>query len=442
MSISDHFHPWVTEQGHSPFVWSVLGALAEATDSIGWRWASRAPPCASTPAIVAHAAATSALLLEGRFVLGLGTGEALNEHILGHRWPPPETRRAMLAEAVEVMRSLWTGETVDHDGDFYRVENARLFDVPEARIPLVISGFGQESVELAARVGDGFWGHSPDADVIERYRDAGGEGPRYAQVRLCWDTDEDRARETVHRRWPNQGLSGQLVQDLPTFTHFEQATSMLTVDQTAGSVPCGPDPTPVLEAVGSFLDAGYDHVYLHQVGGDVEGFVRFWRDELSTELSGRAVPRPAAGADPVVMDRSKAGRWRPWPTSTTSTTEVSDLERSHTRRDRGRGRVAATLVMSVALVMAWSSGAGAAPGDPSGVVADWRFEERRGASVLTDSSGFGRDGRIGAAVITEVRLPVGIVHRFSGPDGRAGVTGTSTPSRTTRRSTRHPGRSA
>ena len=288
VSISDHFHPWVTEQGHSPFVWSVLGALAEATDSIEVAVGVTCPTVRIHPAIVAHAAATSALLLEGRFVLGLGTGEALNEHILGHRWPPPETRRAMLAEAVEVMRSLWTGETVDHDGDFYRVENARLFDVPDAGIPLVISGFGQESVELAARVGDGFWGHSPDADVIERYRDAGGEGPRYAQVRLCWDTDEERARETVHRRWPNQGLSGQLMQDLPTFTHFEQATSMLTVDQTAGSVPCGPDPAPVLEAVGSFLDAGYDHVYLHQVGGDVEGFVRFWRDELSTELSGRA----------------------------------------------------------------------------------------------------------------------------------------------------------
>ena len=287
VGISDHFHPWVTEQGHSPFVWSVLGALAVATDRIGVAVGVTCPIVRIHPAIVAHAAATTSLLLDGRFTLGLGTGEALNEHVLGHRWPPPETRRAMLAEAVEIMRSLWSGETVDHRGDFYEVENARLFDVPDEPIPLIVSGFGPASVELAASIGDGFWGHAPDVEVIERYVEAGGTGPRYAQVRLCWDTDADRARETVHRIWPNQGLSGQLAQDLPTFTHFEQATSMLTVEQTAGSLPCGPDAAPVLDSIDSFLEAGYDHVYLHQVGDDVDGFIRFWQDELAPELAGR-----------------------------------------------------------------------------------------------------------------------------------------------------------
>lgn len=287
VGISDHFHPWVTEQGHSPFVWSVLGALAVATDRIGVAVGVTCPIVRIHPAIVAHAAATTSLLLDGRFTLGLGTGEALNEHVLGHRWPRPETRRAMLAEAVEIMRSLWSGETVDHRGDFYEVENARLFDVPDEPIPLIVSGFGPASVELAASIGDGFWGHAPDVEVIERYVEAGGTGPRYAQVRLCWDTDADRARETVHRIWPNQGLSGQLAQDLPTFTHFEQATSMLTVEQTAGSLPCGPDAAPVLDSIDSFLEAGYDHVYLHQVGDDVDGFIRFWQDELAPELAGR-----------------------------------------------------------------------------------------------------------------------------------------------------------
>jgi G6PDH family F420-dependent oxidoreductase len=284
VSISDHFHPWVTEQGHSPFVWSVLGAIAEATDFIDVAVGVTCPTVRLHPVIVAHAAATTSQLLGSRFTLGLGTGEALNEHVLGHRWPPPETRRAMLAEAIEVMRALWNGDTVDHRGDFYEVENARLFDPPAVPIPLVVSGFGQASVELAARVGDGFWGHTPDADVVQRYQDAGGSGPRYAQVRVCWDRDEQRARETVHRVWPNQGLTGQLAQDLPTWTHFEQATSMLTVEQTSGGVACGPDVGTFVESVRQFVDAGYDHVYLHQVGPDVEGFVEFWTDRLAAEL--------------------------------------------------------------------------------------------------------------------------------------------------------------
>jgi G6PDH family F420-dependent oxidoreductase len=284
VSISDHFHPWVTEQGHSPFVWSVLGAIAAATERLPVAVGVTCPIVRIHPAIVAHAAATTALLLEDRFTLGLGTGEALNEHILGHRWSPPETRRAMLAEAIRIMRQLWTGETVDHRGDFYQVENARLFDPPPGHLPLVISGFGRASMELAAELGDGFWGHEPDPEVVERYEQAGGTGPRYAQVRVCWDPDVQRARETVHRRWPNQGLSGQLAQDLPTFTHFEQATSMLTVEQTAGSVPCGPDAAPILDAVHEFVDAGYDHVYLHQVGEDMDGFLRCWAEELRPEL--------------------------------------------------------------------------------------------------------------------------------------------------------------
>jgi G6PDH family F420-dependent oxidoreductase len=286
LGISDHFHPWVTDQGHSPFVWSVLGAVAASTD-IDVAVGVTCPIVRLHPAIVAHAAATTSLLLEGRFTLGVGTGEALNEHVLGNRWPPPATRRAMLEEAVEVMRRLWTGETVEHRGDFYEVENARLFDPPTDPIPVVVSGFGPAAVDLAARIGDGFWGHEPDQDVVGRFESAGGSGPRYAQVRLCWDSDVERAREVLHRRWPNQGLSGQVVQDLPTWTHFEQATSMLTLDQTVGSTPCGPDVGPVVELVDSFVSAGYDHLYFHQVGEDWDGFLDFWRAELEPALRER-----------------------------------------------------------------------------------------------------------------------------------------------------------
>jgi coenzyme F420-dependent glucose-6-phosphate dehydrogenase len=301
LSISDHYHPWVTEQGHSPFVWSVLGGVATATERISVGTGVTCPTVRIHPAVVAHAVATTSLLFgdaptagaddavlggaPGRFFLGVGSGEALNEHILGHRWPPPEVRLQMLDEAVDIMRRLWTGGTVDHDGPTYRVENARLFDPPAQPVPVVVSGYGPMSVEVAARIGDGYWGHSPEAEVIERFEQAGGSGPRLAQIMLCWDTDTERARETVHRVWPNGGLTGQLSQDLPTWTHFEQATSVLNQDQAVGSMPCGPDVEPVLEQVRAYLDAGYDHLYFHQIGPDQEGFLGFWRSELRSAVS-------------------------------------------------------------------------------------------------------------------------------------------------------------
>jgi G6PDH family F420-dependent oxidoreductase len=280
LSISDHYHPWVTAQGHSPFVWSVLGAVSQVTEGVDVGIGVTCPTVRIHPAVVAQAAATTSLLFGERFFLGVGTGEALNEHILGHRWPIPEVRLQMLAEAVDIMRRLWTGETVDHHGDIFTVENARLFDPPEADIPVVVSAFGQAAAEVAARIGDGYWGHAPEAELVERYTSAGGSGPRIAQVTMCWAPTVDAGRETVHRIWPNAGVSGQLSQDLPTWTHFEQAASPLTVMQTAGSTPCGPDVGPVLESVRSFLDAGYDHLYFHQVGPDQDGFFRFWADEL------------------------------------------------------------------------------------------------------------------------------------------------------------------
>ena len=284
VSISDHFHPWVGAQGHSPFVWSVLGAIAASTDRIEVAVGVTCPTTRIHPAILAQASATTSLLLPGRFVFGVGTGEALNEHVLGHRWPRPEVRRLMLAEAVDIIRALWAGDTVDHHGDFYEVENAKLFDPPAEPPPLVVSGFGDEAVRLAAAIGDGYWGHAPDAEVIRAYEDNGGTGPRYAQINLCWADDEASARETVHRVWPNAGITGQLSQDLPTWTHFEQAAQLVTVDDATRSVPCGPAVEPVIESVRSFIEAGYDHLYFHQIGRDQAGFFRFWTEELRPAL--------------------------------------------------------------------------------------------------------------------------------------------------------------
>jgi G6PDH family F420-dependent oxidoreductase len=286
LSISDHYHPWVSEQGHSPFVWGVLGALADATDRVEVGVGVTCPIMRIHPAIVAHAVATTSLLFDGRFFFGVGTGEALNEHVLGQRWPRIEVRIEMLEEAVDVMRRLWTGEVVDHRGSYYEVENAKLFDPPVDRVPVIVSGFGNQAATLAGRIGDGYWGHSPDEDVLRAYAGAGGQGPRYAQLNLCWASDEQTARKTVYRVWPNGAVPGQLSQDLPTWTHFEQATEMVSEDDATKSTPCGPDITgELIDSVREYVDAGYDHLYFHQVGPDQEGFLEFWQAELQSALA-------------------------------------------------------------------------------------------------------------------------------------------------------------
>jgi G6PDH family F420-dependent oxidoreductase len=193
----------------------------------------------------------------------------------------------MLDEAVDVIRALWSGETVDHRGVYYEVDNARLFDPPSAPIPIIVSGFGEGAARLAGRIGDGYWGSAPDRALLDTFAAAGGRGPRYAQLRLCWAEDAERARRTVHEIWPNAGLEGQLSQDLPTWTHFEQATAPLTVDQVTAQTPCGPDIAgDVVRVARRYLDAGYDHLYFHQVGHDQDGFFRFWERELGAALDG------------------------------------------------------------------------------------------------------------------------------------------------------------
>jgi len=288
VSMSDHYHPWTQTQGHSPFVWSALGALAQATDMIELAVGVTCPIMRIHPVVLAQATATTALLARNRFVFGVGTGEALNEHITAQRWPRVETRLDMLDEAVGVIRRLWTGDTVDFDGRYFQVDNARLFDPPDSPPPVIVSGFGPAATELAGRIGDGYWGHEPDPEVIATYRDAGGDGPRYAQIRVCWAADADTARRTVHERWPNGGLSGQLSQDLPTWTHFEQAAANVTVEQASEHVPCGPDPEPVVAVVDEFVSAGYDHLYFHQVGPDQRGFFEFWTATLQPALAAAA----------------------------------------------------------------------------------------------------------------------------------------------------------
>jgi G6PDH family F420-dependent oxidoreductase len=277
--LSDHFHPWVEAQGQSPFVWGAIGAIAALTDlRIGT--AVTCPTVRLHPAIVAHAAATAQLQTDGRFFLGVGSGENLNEHILGHRWPPTDVRLAMLEEAVEVMRQLWQGDEVTFDGSYYRVENARLYSVPDTPPPVYVSGFGPKAVRLAAKIGDGYINTAPDPSPVETYRSAGGTGPAIAALKCCYAPDADMARRTVHRLWPNLGLPGQLAQELALPALFEQASELVDEETAVGSLPCGPDPEVHASSLRQTIEAGYDEIYVHQIGPDQKAFLAFYRDEV------------------------------------------------------------------------------------------------------------------------------------------------------------------
>jgi len=284
ISISDHFHPWIEAQGHSPFVWSVLGAISQATSTIEIGVGVSCPTMRIHPAVSAHAAATTAELLPGRFVWGVGTGENLNEHVTGEAWPTAPVRLEMLEEAIEITRRLWTEDSVDHRGTYFIVEDARIFDRPDPVPPIVVSAFGPEAAKVAAKVGDGLWTTGIKEDVLETYRAAGGDGQVWSQLSVCWDPDPEVAVDRAHRIWPNTGLPGQLAQDLRTVRHFEEATSMVRREDIESSLPCGPDPGPILDSISAAVDIGVDHVYLHQIGDPLDGFMQFWAEELRPKL--------------------------------------------------------------------------------------------------------------------------------------------------------------
>jgi G6PDH family F420-dependent oxidoreductase len=278
--ISDHYHPWNDAQGQSPFVWGVLGALAVTTD-LPVTTAVTCPTVRIHPAVMAQAAATATVLLEGRFRFGVGSGEALNEHILGDRWPIADVRLEMLEEAIEVIRKLWGGETVNHEGRHYRVEHARLFTLPDTPPPILVSGFGPKAVDVAARVGDGYCITMPDEELISRYRSGGG-GDKLVQggLKICYGSDEAEARKTVHRLWPSEGLPGELAQVLPTPEHFEQATELVTEEMLGEAIPCGPDLERHADAIQEFADAGVDELYVHQIGGGHDEFFEAYAREI------------------------------------------------------------------------------------------------------------------------------------------------------------------
>jgi G6PDH family F420-dependent oxidoreductase len=278
--ISDHYHPWIDAQGHSPFVWSVIGALAEATEHSTVTTAVTCPTVRIHPAVIAQAAATSAVMLDGRFRLGVGSGEALNEHIFGEPWPSANVRLEMLEEAIEVIRALWTGTQVEHTGRHYRVENAQLYTRPDEPPPILVSGFGPKAVDLAARVGDGYCITMPDRDLIDRFRSRAADKRVEAGTKVCYGASRDAAVATTHRLWPNEVLPGELAQVLPQPAHFEQASELVTEEMVADSVPCGPDLDEHVAVLQAFADAGVDHLYVQQIGSEQEPFCEAYAEQV------------------------------------------------------------------------------------------------------------------------------------------------------------------
>ena len=223
------------------------------------------------------------MLLNGRFRLGVGTGENLNEHVLGDRWPSTRERREMLDEAIDVLRLLWKGELCSFEGKHYRVENARIYTLPEEPIPVVVAAGGPEAARLAARKGDGLVSTTPEREIVDAYRAEGGAGPTYGMLTVCWATSEDDGRATALEWWPNAGLRGTLGQELPLPSHFEQAAEMVDEGTIAEVVVCGPEPEAHIAMIETYAEAGFDHVYVHQVGPDQEAFLDFYGRQILGE---------------------------------------------------------------------------------------------------------------------------------------------------------------
>ena len=283
--ISDHFHPWTHRQGQSPFVWSVIGAIAQATERL--RIGTVTAPIRRTPPyLVAHASATAATLLPGRFFLGLGSGENLNEHITGEWWPPSETRHEMLEEAIEVVRELWEGGTVEHWGAYYTVDNARIYSRPTEPPPIVVAAMSADAAELAGRLGDGLMAVSADRELVQAFRDAGGEGkPRYAQVDVCVAESEEEARNIAHAQWAAPAaVPPRLLAKLRVPADFQAVAELVTEEQVAEKIVCGSDPDDHLARIQEFVDAGFDHVHVHQVGDDQESFFELYESDILPRL--------------------------------------------------------------------------------------------------------------------------------------------------------------
>lgn len=275
--ISDHIHPWVDAQGHSPFVWGVIGAIAQATDRIELGTAVTCPLIRVHPAIVAHAAATAQALMDGRFFLGVGTGERLNEHVLGDRWPRADERLEMLEEAIEIIRKLFGGDYETYRGKHYTVEQTKLYDAPGKPAPIVVGAKAPNAAELAAKKGDGTINTTPDADIVKHYKNAGGSGPIYGKVTGSFAASTEEAMKIALKRQPNPAMGGEIATELALPRDFEAVAELVGPDDLKDLLALGDDPGVWREKIAEYEQAGFTHVALHNVGENQEEFIEFAR---------------------------------------------------------------------------------------------------------------------------------------------------------------------
>lgn len=271
---SDHYSPWLSAQGHAPNAWTVLGAVAHATENVELYTYVTCPTMRYHPAVVAQQAATLQILADGRFTLGVGSGENLNEHVVGRGWPTVARRQEMLREAVQIIKELFTGEVVDWRGDYFQVDSARLWDVPEASVAVAAAVSGDRSVEAFALLADHLIAVEPEKDLVDGWHAARkgtglpGESRVIGQIPICWDPDEEAAVARAHEqfRWFAGGWSVNV--DLPTTAGFAGATQFVRPEDVASSIPCGPDLDAVVAAVSEYWKAGFTDIALVQIGDD------------------------------------------------------------------------------------------------------------------------------------------------------------------------------
>jgi G6PDH family F420-dependent oxidoreductase len=285
VAISDHFHPWLTSQGHSPAAWTVLGAIAARTQRVGLVTAVTCPSIRYHPATVAQSAATLAILSGGRFTLGLGAGENLNEHVVGNGWPSPHERQDMLFEGVEIIQKLWDGEEISFDGAYYTIDRAKLWDVPQKAPALAVAAGGPRAARMSGEKGLGLFATEAKPELVQAWKQAGGKGARYAEVGLCWARDEKEAVRIARERMRFSLLGWKVMAELPTPASFEAASEYVREDDVAAKVACGPDPEKHVAAVRKYVEAGFDHIVLLGGGPDQQGFIQFWQKELKPRLN-------------------------------------------------------------------------------------------------------------------------------------------------------------
>jgi G6PDH family F420-dependent oxidoreductase len=283
--ISDHYHPWVEAQGHSGYAWSILGAAAQATERIGLMTYVTTPIIRYHPAVVAQKAATVAILSDGRFRLGLGAGEQLNEHVVGRGFPTVDLRHEMLAEAVEIIRKLWAGGYVTHRGKHYNVESAKLFDRPETPPAIGIAASGEASCDLAGRMADMLIGTDPKPEIVKMFGKAGGAGkPVVGQPAICWGKDEAACRNLAHEQFAWSVGEWKVKSELPNTFNFESFSKVVSEEEVAQMVPCGPNLDRIVQSVKQFADAGYTELALVQIGPEQTAFCDYFARELGSAL--------------------------------------------------------------------------------------------------------------------------------------------------------------